>query len=100
MSLGEKIMSSVQTVSHRWLEKRTSEGAVPSAGSVPVSPHRAGDHGRLRQAQSCVAKTMSLSSPQYVSEYLLGLCRVNFAFSIISSGYGLFLACPPIREFL
>lgn len=99
MSLGGKITSSVQTVSHGSLEKRNSEGAVPSTGYVPVSLNRT-SYGRLLQAQSCITKTVSLSSLQYVSEYLLGMRRINFVFSIISSGYGIFLACPTIRGFL
>lgn len=70
-SLGEKIIS-VQTVSHGSLENRTSEGAVPSTGCVPASLNWVGYHGRLLQAQSCVAK-VSLSSVQYVSEHLLGM---------------------------
>lgn len=89
-------MSSVQTVSHSSLEKRTTEGAVPSTGDAPASPNGASYHGRLLQAQSRITKTVSLSTLQYVSEHLLGMRRVNFIFSIISSDDGLILACPAI----
>lgn len=44
-------MSSVQTVSHGSLEKRTSEGAVPSTGYIPVSLNRDG-YGPPLQAQT------------------------------------------------
>lgn len=89
----KKIVSSVQ--SHGSLGKRNSEGAVPSTGHVPVPLNRARYHNHLLQALSCVTETRSLSSLN-VSEYLLGMSGINLLFSIISSGYGLFLKCPTI----
>lgn len=79
MSLGEKIMSSVQTVSHGWFEKRTSEGAVPSTGWIPVSLNRGGYHGPLFQAQTWINKAGSLNNMPYVFDYLLRMHRINFA---------------------
>lgn len=100
MSLGEKIMSSIQTASHGSFGKRTSEGAVPSTDYIPASLSRESFHGHLLQAQPCMTKKMSLSSLQYVAEYLLGMRRINFVFSIVSSGSGVFLACLIIWGFL
>lgn len=78
MSLGEKIISSVQTVSHGWLERRTSEGAVPSTGYIPVSLNRAGCHGPLFQALAWINKAGALNNLPYVFDYLLGMHRINF----------------------
>lgn len=84
MSLGEKIISSVQTVSHGWLEKRTSEGAVPSAGCIPASLSRAAYHGPLLQALTRINKAGSLSNLPYVFGYLLGMHRINFVLNFFS----------------
>lgn len=56
MSLGEKIMSSIQTASHGSFGKRTSEGAVPSTDYIPASLSRESFHGHLLQAQPCMTK--------------------------------------------
>lgn len=72
---------------------------MPSAGYVPASLNMASHNGHVLQAQACITKIVSLSSLQYVPEYLLRMLRIPFTFSIISSVYEHFLTCPQSKSF-